>query len=224
MKLATLAAINALGFQNPYQKALYAATLLFAATNTSPKIIITPAVARIPAKAAVVGTGTVAAPQFPAVAEVPAIPEVAVPAVNPLPDFAGTVVIEESPTEYHVIARLPYSPNVVGRGIALSTKSIREVTAPGLDLGSWLGDKASMTPGLDTTVPDTVEKYLYDRAIEIQASMTPTDLAALAHPIISKRNLPDLKKTPVIQIDLMIPKLNNPGSYLGGVGTEIGQS
>ncbi len=224
MKLASVAALNALGFQNPYQKALYAATLLFAGTNTSAQATITPAVAKIPAKAALVGTGTPAAPQFPAVPEVPAVPAVVAPAVTPVPQYAGTVVLEESATEYHVIARLPYAPNLLGRGLSLQTKSIGEITSKALDLGSWLGAKASETVGIDTGAPDTVEKYLYDRALEIESSMTPAELSALAHPIISKKNLPDVNKTPVIQIDLILPKLIGSSTYLGGVGKALGSA
>jgi hypothetical protein len=223
MKLASLTAINALGFQNHYQKALYAFTLLFAGTNASAKTVITPGVARIPARAAIIGTGTAQNPQFPAAAEVPAVPEVAAPAITPRPEFAGTVSIDETATEYHAIARLPYSPNLIGRGVSISTNSIGEITTPNLDLGTWLGANASATPGTETSVPTTVERYLYDRAIEIQASMTPAELAALEQPIISKRNLSDARKTPVIQIELKIPKLNNGGSYLGSVGIDTNQ-
>jgi hypothetical protein len=221
MKLTTVAKYNALGLQSPQAAALYCAALLFAGTNSSPKVVVTPGV---PAKAAILANPT-HVPPIVAQAAIPAVPEVAIPAVTPLAKFAGTVVLDDSdPSFVHVVAKLAYFPSAIGKGLPFTVNSIKEVTTPMLDIGDWLGEPASTTAGTETALPATVEQMLYKQALAIDAALTPAERAALAHPIISRRNLPDGILTPVIQIDLMLAK--NPAStnFLNSVGVDTGSS
>jgi hypothetical protein len=219
MKLPALVKFNALGFSSPYEVALYCATLLFAGTNTSPKIIVTPGV---PAKGAIAANPT-HVPPIVAVPAVPAIPEVAIPAITAVPKFAGTVLLDDSdPGFIHVIAKLPYYPSSIAKGLPFTAASIKESTTPNLDIGDWLGSPASTTPGTETVLPMFVEQKLYQAAVAIDAALTPAERAALAHPIITRRNLNDKDLTPIIQIDLMLPKNPSTTSYLNSVGGSNG--
>lgn len=214
MKLTTLAKFNALGLQSPQQVALYCAALLFAGTNTSPKVIVTPGV---PRKAAIVANPN-AVPPVLAQAEVPAVPEVAIPAITAVAKFASTVVIDDSDAGYiHVVAKLPYFASTIGKGLPFTVNSIKEITTPNLDIGDWLGAVASTTAGTEAVLPATVEQLLYKQAVAIDAALTTAERAALEHPIISRRNLNDVALTPVIQIDLMLPKNSASTNFLNSV-------
>jgi hypothetical protein len=211
MKIQSVQKLNALGFQNSCQRALYAAIQLLGGTNPSPAKIIVPAIAAIRAN-------PTATPPIVAVAAVPAITS---PAVTPDPRFIGSVVITEMAEYIKIEANLPYTPAVVAKGKDITIASIDQCSPAALDLGDWLGLPASeMTSTESLTGITTIEQFLYRESInafaEIQANPNPNlPASSIERALYQPTNLA-LPKIPVIKILLHLPRISSE-SYLGSV-------
>ncbi|WP_309732417.1 hypothetical protein [Chamaesiphon sp. OTE_75_metabat_556] len=206
MKLATAPKIHALGFQNSCQRALYGATQLFGGTNLSTAKTLIPAIA----------------PNPRSVPPVVGVPAVMSPAVLPDPKFIGSVKIDEMPTYIKVEANLPYTPAEIAKGKALSVATIDQCSPASLDLGNWLGDFASDTPGSeDLTGLTTVEQFFYRESVAALAEITAANIAGLPANSIEK-GLYQVNATvaaiPVVKILLHLPKQTGNTTYLGSVG------
>ncbi len=211
MKLATAPKIHALGFQNSCQRALYGATQLFGGTNLSTAKTLVPAIA----------------PNPRAVPPVVGVPAVTSPEVLPDPKFIGSVKIDEMPTYIRVEAALPYTPAAIAKGKTLSVAMIDQCTPAALDLGDWLGQPASSTPGTeDLTGLTTVEQFFYRASIAALSEITAANVADLPASSIAK-GLFQVNATvaaiPVVKILLHLPKQTGNTTYLGSVGLPISE-
>jgi hypothetical protein len=206
MKVASTTRIHALGFQNSCQRALFGALQLFGGTNPSLARVLVPAVTAQPnALPPVVGKLAVTSP-----------------AVTPDPKFIGSVKITDMPTYVKVEASLPYSAAAISKGKALSVAIIDQCSPAALDLGDWIGDPASSTPGTeDLTGITTMEQFLYRESVAALAEITAANIAGLPESSVEAglyqppTNSPSI---PVIKILLHLPKLAGNNSYLGSTG------
>jgi hypothetical protein len=199
MKLRPIAELNALGFENNFQRVLYAATQLVGGTNPSTAKTITAAV--------------------PAANGNPAIPAVTAPAVAPNPKFTGSCTITDTANTKKILARLPYSAAALAKGANLSVALLDEASPTTLDLGAWIGAKASNIPTVEMVAGiKTVEQYLYksavDAIVDLGAAATADDYVALKL----------YNGMPVVEISLNLPKLAGADSYLGSVGDSGGSN
>jgi hypothetical protein len=121
-----------------------------------------PAIPQKPASAEVIGV--------PAVVAVPKVPAVTSPKIDALKGWDDAIQINKSADNIEIIAYLPYSssPQLLGSDTS-SIGAINEMTAPALAPSKWLGTKSSTTPGTETVLPATVERYFYKQALELVA-------------------------------------------------------
>lgn len=110
-----------------------------------------------PASAEVIGVAAVVA--------VPKVPAVASPKIDAVKGWEDAIQINKTASNIEIIAYLPYasSPLLVGSDTS-SIGAINEMTMPALTPGKWLGSKSSNAAATETSVPPTVEQYLYKQA------------------------------------------------------------
>ncbi len=122
-----------------------------------------PAIPQKPASQEVIGV--------PAVIAVPKVAAVVSPKIDALKGWEDAIEINKSESNIEIIAYLPYasSPLLIGastNGIG----AINEMTMPSLVPGKWIGAKSSNIPGIETSVPPTVEQYFYKQAQALVAA------------------------------------------------------
>lgn len=121
-----------------------------------------PAITSKPPSVQVIGVPTVVA--------VPKVPAVISPKIDAVKGWDDAIQINKTASNIEIIAYLPYasSPLLLGSDTS-AIGAINEMTMPALTPGKWLGTKSSTTPGTETVVPSTVERYFYKQAQELVA-------------------------------------------------------
>jgi hypothetical protein len=121
-----------------------------------------PAFPAKPASAEVIGVA--------AVVGIPLVPAVISPKIDAVKGWDDAIQINKTASNIQIIAYLPYasSPLLLGSGTS-SIGAINEMTMPALTPSKWLGTKSSTTPGSETVVQPTVERYFYKQAQDLVA-------------------------------------------------------
>jgi hypothetical protein len=150
MKRPSITALNSLGFKNDAQRLYVAANLLSIGVYPQKDQIIYPA------------SGT--------------IPQLRIPAINPLPPFAGAIDVEwiKSESTYLVKAKMPYNHARVTINDQIETdKDFYEFTLPTLQINQWGFQVASDKPETKVTTdePLTLEAYFVKYADSVASNI-----------------------------------------------------
>jgi hypothetical protein len=145
---------------------------------------------------------------LPAVVAVAKVPAVTSPKIDAVKGWDDAIQINKTASNIEIIAYLPYasSPLLLGSDTS-AIGAINEMTMPALTPGKWLGTKSSTTPGTETIIPATVERYFYKQAQDLVAEAGSTSMIENSTKVING------VVTPCKKVTLNLPANN----YILGV-------
>lgn len=147
-----------------------------------------PAITQKPASAEVIGV--------PAVVGVAKVPAVIAPKIDAVKGWDDGIQINKTASNIEIIAYLPYasSPLLIGADTS-AIGAINEMTPQTLNPGKWLGTKSSTTVGTETSLPPTVEQYLYKQAQLLVAASGSTSTIENSTKLVNGVTVPCKKLT-----------------------------